>query len=163
MDRIAPFFSFANCRFAVNKSKEATARVVVCKELGVIRSYTMESTYCGADQGQHKVHKTLYRCDWQLYLRFSPSIFNCRVDRFVHRTWKRWELSCVRGYCNWMSSLTQMLEATVFPWAWLGEPFTRTSGKCYVNISIQDQDSGGERGRRHRDIWRRGAKPFPHV
>lgn len=39
----------------MEKSKEATARVVVWKELGVARSYTMESTYCGADQGQHKV------------------------------------------------------------------------------------------------------------
>lgn len=55
LDRIASFFSYSCCNFAVDKSKESTARVVVWKELGVARSYTMESTYCGADQGQHKV------------------------------------------------------------------------------------------------------------
>jgi len=55
MDKLEPFFSFRNCSFVVEKSKEATARVVVWRELGVIRSYTMESTYCGADQGPNKV------------------------------------------------------------------------------------------------------------
>ena len=55
LDRLAPFFSYNFCSFAVEKSKEATARVVVWKELGVARSYTMESTYCGADQGPNKV------------------------------------------------------------------------------------------------------------
>ncbi len=39
----------------MEKSKEATARIVVYKELGVSRSYTVESTYCGADQGPYKV------------------------------------------------------------------------------------------------------------
>jgi len=32
----------------------STARVVVWKEIGVTRSYTMESTYCGCDQGQFR-------------------------------------------------------------------------------------------------------------
>lgn len=58
LDKIAPFFSYNFCSFVVEKSKEATARVVVWKELGIARSYTMESTYCGADQGQHKVSIT---------------------------------------------------------------------------------------------------------
>ena len=39
----------------MEKSKESTARIVVFKELGVARSYTVESTYCGADQGPYKV------------------------------------------------------------------------------------------------------------
>ncbi len=63
LDRIAPLFSYGTCSFAIEKSKEATARVVVWRELGVARSYTMESTYCGADQGQLKVslfHNKLY-------------------------------------------------------------------------------------------------------
>ncbi len=58
MDKLASFFSYRNCSFAVEKSKEATARVVVWRELGVVRSYTMESTYCGADQGQNRVYNS---------------------------------------------------------------------------------------------------------
>ncbi|XP_077988802.1 cytosolic carboxypeptidase 1-like isoform X2 [Glandiceps talaboti] len=50
----APAFSLSNCSFVVEKSKEATARVVVWREIGVLRSYTMESTYCGCDQGPYK-------------------------------------------------------------------------------------------------------------
>uniref|UniRef100_A0A3B4A6M4 Peptidase M14 domain-containing protein n=1 Tax=Periophthalmus magnuspinnatus TaxID=409849 RepID=A0A3B4A6M4_9GOBI len=36
------------------KSRSATARVVVWREIGVLRSYTMESTYNGCDQGIYK-------------------------------------------------------------------------------------------------------------
>jgi len=53
--QIAPAFSFANCSFAVEKSKESTARVVVWRQIGVVRSYTMESSYCGCDQGKYNV------------------------------------------------------------------------------------------------------------
>ena len=56
LDSTAPVFSFKSCSFVVEKSKEATARVVVWRQLGVARSYTMESTYCGADQGPYKVY-----------------------------------------------------------------------------------------------------------
>ena len=55
LDSTAPLFSFKSCSFVVEKSKETTARVVVWRQLGVARSYTMESTYCGADQGPYKV------------------------------------------------------------------------------------------------------------
>lgn len=55
LDGIAPAFSMKTCNFAVEKSKEATARVVVWRELGIPLSYTMESTYCAADQGPYRV------------------------------------------------------------------------------------------------------------
>ncbi|XP_065185389.1 uncharacterized protein LOC135815954 isoform X2 [Sycon ciliatum] len=51
---VAPAFARKNCTFDVDKSKEATARVVGWRELGIVACYTMESTYCGADQGQYK-------------------------------------------------------------------------------------------------------------
>ncbi|KAL4227460.1 Cytosolic carboxypeptidase 1 [Mactra antiquata] len=55
LDYIAPQFSLANCSFIVEKSKETTARVVVWRQIGVNRSYTMESTYCGFDrEGKYK-------------------------------------------------------------------------------------------------------------
>ncbi|XP_026177500.1 cytosolic carboxypeptidase 1 isoform X3 [Mastacembelus armatus] len=54
LSQIAPAFSIASCSFVVERSKESTARVVVWREIGVQRSYTMESTLCGCDQGKYK-------------------------------------------------------------------------------------------------------------
>lgn len=55
LDCIAPQFSLPNCSFIVEKSKETTARVVVWRQIGINRSYTMESTYCGMDkEGKYK-------------------------------------------------------------------------------------------------------------
>lgn len=54
LSQIAPAFSLSSCSFVVERSKEATARVVVWREIGVQRSYTMESTLCGCDQGKYK-------------------------------------------------------------------------------------------------------------
>uniref|UniRef100_A0A4W4DW05 Cytosolic carboxypeptidase 1 n=1 Tax=Electrophorus electricus TaxID=8005 RepID=A0A4W4DW05_ELEEL len=54
LSQLAPAFSLASCSFVVERSKEATARVVVWREIGVQRSYTMESTLCGCDQGKYK-------------------------------------------------------------------------------------------------------------
>ncbi|KAB5567755.1 hypothetical protein PHYPO_G00236500 [Pangasianodon hypophthalmus] len=54
LSQLAPAFSLSSCSFVVERSKESTARVVVWKEIGVQRSYTMESTLCGCDQGKYK-------------------------------------------------------------------------------------------------------------
>lgn len=54
LHNIAPAFSLGSCSFIVEQSKESTARVVVWREIGVVRSYTMESTYSGCDQGPYK-------------------------------------------------------------------------------------------------------------
>ncbi|XP_077330096.1 cytosolic carboxypeptidase 4 [Lithobates pipiens] len=54
LDKIAPPFSMAHSSFLVEKARESTARVVVWREMGVLRSYTMESTYCGFNQGPYK-------------------------------------------------------------------------------------------------------------
>uniref|UniRef100_A0AAY4BLL5 Cytosolic carboxypeptidase 1 n=1 Tax=Denticeps clupeoides TaxID=299321 RepID=A0AAY4BLL5_9TELE len=54
LSQLAPAFSMSSCSFVVERSKEATARVVVWREIGVQRSYTMESTLCGCDQGKYK-------------------------------------------------------------------------------------------------------------
>lgn len=59
LQSIAPSFSLTNCSFVVEKSKESTARVVVWRQIGIVRSYTMESSYCGCDQGPYKVRKIL--------------------------------------------------------------------------------------------------------
>ncbi|XP_073674965.1 cytosolic carboxypeptidase 1 [Garra rufa] len=54
LSQMAPAFSLSSCSFVVERSKESTARVVVWREIGVQRSYTMESTLCGCDQGKYK-------------------------------------------------------------------------------------------------------------
>ncbi|XP_069480385.1 cytosolic carboxypeptidase 4 [Ambystoma mexicanum] len=54
LDKVAPAFSMTNSSFLVEKSRASTARVVVWREIGVLRSYTMESTYSGCNQGPYK-------------------------------------------------------------------------------------------------------------
>ncbi|CAE7514428.1 AGBL3, partial [Symbiodinium pilosum] len=49
--RSSDCFSFDDCCFKIQKSKESTARVVAYKELGVVNSYTLEASFCGADFG----------------------------------------------------------------------------------------------------------------
>jgi len=38
-----------DCKFASEKEKETTARIVLFKELGILNSYTLESTFYGSD------------------------------------------------------------------------------------------------------------------
>ncbi|XP_053128273.1 cytosolic carboxypeptidase 4 isoform X3 [Hemicordylus capensis] len=54
LDKVAPAFLMSSCSFLVEKSRDSTARVVVWREIGVLRSYTMESTYCGCSHGLYK-------------------------------------------------------------------------------------------------------------
>ncbi|XP_010136268.1 PREDICTED: cytosolic carboxypeptidase 4, partial [Buceros rhinoceros silvestris] len=54
LDKVAPAFVMNSCSFLVEKSRQSTARVVVWKEIGVLRSYTMESTYCSCSHGLYK-------------------------------------------------------------------------------------------------------------
>jgi hypothetical protein len=44
-------FNYQNCFFEVQKLRESTARVVVYREFGVIRSYTCEASFCGSSNG----------------------------------------------------------------------------------------------------------------
>ncbi|KAI6234240.1 Cytosolic carboxypeptidase 1 [Aphelenchoides fujianensis] len=51
LDRLGEGFSLKDCRFAVTKSKEPSARVTLWRQFGVERCYTLESTYAGFDAG----------------------------------------------------------------------------------------------------------------
>lgn len=42
-------FSFLDSCFDIQKSKESTARVVIWREFGILNSYTLEASFCGAD------------------------------------------------------------------------------------------------------------------
>ena len=53
LSKISPLFDFSSSRFGVQKSKEATARVAVFKELkNCPLVYTIESTFSGLDIGE---------------------------------------------------------------------------------------------------------------
>ena len=48
------YVSYNDCSFHVRKGREATARVVVAREIGIPLSYTVEATFCGTDDGPLK-------------------------------------------------------------------------------------------------------------
>ena len=47
-------FSYRDCRFENRRDKETTARIVFFKELGVVNSYTVESTFYGCDSASEE-------------------------------------------------------------------------------------------------------------
>ena len=52
MGKNCEIFSFPDSCFAIQKSKESTARVVMWRELNILNSYTLEASFCGADFGK---------------------------------------------------------------------------------------------------------------
>nr|XP_046250427.1 cytosolic carboxypeptidase 4-like isoform X1 [Scatophagus argus] len=80
LDRIAPAFSFNSCNYLVEKSRSATARVVVWREMGVLRSYTMESTYNGCNQGLYKGLQLGTRELQEMGMKFCQSLLSLIKD-----------------------------------------------------------------------------------
>lgn len=54
LSKLLDYFSFEQSRFSLNKSKEGTARIAMYKELNIANIFTMEASFCGADQGEYK-------------------------------------------------------------------------------------------------------------
>ncbi|KAH7815927.1 putative Zinc carboxypeptidase family protein [Monocercomonoides exilis] len=55
----APAFSYDDCDFRVQKSKEGAARVVIWREMGLVNSFTMEASFAGCNTGKYKdIHFT---------------------------------------------------------------------------------------------------------
>ncbi|XP_048015301.1 cytosolic carboxypeptidase 4 isoform X3 [Megalobrama amblycephala] len=86
LDRIAPAFSFNSCNYLVEKSRASTARVVVWREIGVLRSYTMESTYNGCNQGIYKGLQTGTRELEEMGMKFSQSLLTLRRNSIHYNT-----------------------------------------------------------------------------
>ncbi|XP_034736100.1 cytosolic carboxypeptidase 4 isoform X2 [Etheostoma cragini] len=80
LDRLAPAFSFNSCNYLVEKSRSATARVVVWREMGVLRSYTMESTHNGCDQGIYKGLQIGTRELEEMGVKFCHSLLSLTKD-----------------------------------------------------------------------------------
>ncbi|PNF25505.1 hypothetical protein B7P43_G05201 [Cryptotermes secundus] len=56
MQHFSPAFALQLCSFSIERGRESTARVTLWREFGIKRSYTMESSYCGFDQGLYEGH-----------------------------------------------------------------------------------------------------------
>ncbi|KAF4526339.1 hypothetical protein B566_EDAN014647 [Ephemera danica] len=54
LQQTAPAFALPLCSSRVERSRESTARVALWRQLGIGRSYTLESSYCGCDQGPYQ-------------------------------------------------------------------------------------------------------------
>lgn len=53
LSKLNPYFSFESSRFGIQKSKEATARIAVFKDLKSVNNvFTMESSFAGVDMGK---------------------------------------------------------------------------------------------------------------
>ncbi|KAJ8417434.1 hypothetical protein AAFF_G00286610 [Aldrovandia affinis] len=84
LDRIAPAFSFNSCNYLVEKSRASTARVVVWREMGVVRSYTMESTFNGCDQGIYKGLQVGSGELEEMGLKFCQSLLPLRMNTLLY-------------------------------------------------------------------------------
>ena len=54
ISKMCDYFSFEYSRFNVHKSKEATARVAIWREVNIANVFTMEASFSGADKGALK-------------------------------------------------------------------------------------------------------------
>lgn len=56
IDRFIPIFNIRECKFATEREKENTARIVLFKELGLLSSHTLECTFFGSENLRHMKH-----------------------------------------------------------------------------------------------------------
>ena len=52
-------FSYKECRFQIEREKETTARIVLFKELGIVKSYTLEATFFGCEEFKESSYANL--------------------------------------------------------------------------------------------------------
>ncbi|XP_007906226.1 cytosolic carboxypeptidase 1 isoform X1 [Callorhinchus milii] len=115
LNQIAPAFCMSSCSFVVEKSKESTARVVVWREVGVARSYTMESTYCGCDQGKYKGNQIGTRELEEMGAKFCIGLLRLKrltspVEYRLPRSFLDVERDLIENRCSVTSPTTQVLE-----------------------------------------------------
>ncbi|XP_072372803.1 cytosolic carboxypeptidase 1 isoform X5 [Scyliorhinus torazame] len=115
LNQIAPAFCMSSCSFVVEKSKESTARVVVWREIGVTRSYTMESTYCGCDQGKYKGQQIGTRELEEMGAKFCIGLLRLKrltsVEYRLPHGLLDVENDLIDTRCNVTSPTTQVLDA----------------------------------------------------
>lgn len=61
MSKLVDYFSYKYSWFSYSKSKEATARIALYKELKIPNVFTMEASFCGANMGE--LDEMHFTCD----------------------------------------------------------------------------------------------------
>ena len=81
LSKLCDYFSFEQCRFSMHRSKEATARIAMWKELQIPNIFTMEASFSGADKGalkdQHFTSDHLMMAGRRL---MEALIIYCKID-----------------------------------------------------------------------------------
>ena len=52
MSKICPLFSYSKCRFGQHRTMEGTSRISLWRDLKVPSIYTLESSFCGTNDGK---------------------------------------------------------------------------------------------------------------
>lgn len=74
ISQICPIFSVKDCKFALEREKETTARIVLFKELGIINSYTLETTFFKSDLAAKKAANPELTKRQQTYQQVSQTM-----------------------------------------------------------------------------------------
>lgn len=74
MKQISKHISYKDCKFACEKDRESTARIVVFKELNIINSYTIEASFYKSE------HKALKKIRIEYEQAQQGSNFNTKKD-----------------------------------------------------------------------------------
>ncbi|XP_044534030.1 cytosolic carboxypeptidase 1 [Gracilinanus agilis] len=115
LSHTAPAFCMSSCSFVVEKSKQSTARVVVWREIGVQRSYTMESTLCGCDQGKYKGLQIGTRELEEMGAKFCVGLFRLKrltspLEYNMPNSLLEFENDLIESSCKVTSPTTYVLE-----------------------------------------------------
>ena len=80
VDRMVPVFNLRSCKFSLDKDKENTARIVIYKEIGILASYTLESTFYGSE----------------FLKRLKPGVSSTQERETVEKMTQRYDISFKR-------------------------------------------------------------------
>lgn len=78
LQNCCPSFSLSQCKYKIERNRETTARITVWRAYGVKRSYTLETSYCGCDEGLYKVKYSRLLCLGSSNYRFLISTLRSR-------------------------------------------------------------------------------------
>nr|XP_058146560.1 cytosolic carboxypeptidase 4 [Dasypus novemcinctus] len=112
LDKLAPAFTMGSCSFLVEKSRASTARVVVWREMGVSRSYTMESSFCGCNQGPYQCTQRLLEMTDQIAPSHRWGFRAQNSSRGV--TWDVLEIQNLRPQLNQNQHANKIPRASTF-------------------------------------------------
>jgi len=125
MQHFSPTFALQLCKFSVERGRESTARVTVWREFGIKQSYTMETSYCGFDQGLYEGHHVDIVRLKEIGEHFCDALACLHSQLY----WRRGVMACSPGPLRWS----------------LAETFPQSAAEC----SESEQSDCSEYGEEH--------------